>query len=397
EKGDSDIVVGENVTFEMYCNSSDFNLWYGANLDLSGKIIGGQNWGALYFFYGNHTAHSTAKIGVGRIQNRHASLTVLGSENGKNRYSENVAIADRTDAQVDVNYLLNEGSTFTAKDTYVEAGVVFDSNQEVMRDGASAFNFVNTKLDTGKITIGYADSTFNAENCVITVKTGIHSAGDGSITNNGTISLTDSTLTAVNVTNTGSIVLNNGTLKVTGTFTNNGTLTMDSSSKIVDANDNTVGASLSAGSTVAVADAYVSSSAAAAGVVFKGASEIDTSTVTGGDVDALPDGVTIVSAWHFDVETNGKEVEVSTMIEKGLSLDTIKIFHKADTEEAEWKLFAVGTDGIVDYDAETGVLSFTTSSFSGYAVAAPEPSAFGLLAGLGAIALAVSRRRRNRR
>lgn len=111
----------------------------------------------------------------------------------------------------------------------------------------------------------------------------------------------------------------------------------------------------------------------------------------------------IGASWDFSIEkSDDVEVFVQMYIGKGLSLDDIIIFHKDDGDSAEWTDF---TETVADlsYDSQTGLLSFTTKDFSSYAVtgtyssvAIPEPSAFALLAGLGALAF-VGTRRRNRR
>ncbi|MBQ7331824.1 MAG: PEP-CTERM sorting domain-containing protein, partial [Opitutales bacterium] len=138
--------------------------------------------------------------------------------------------------------------------------------------------------------------------------------------------------------------------------------------------------------------------AAGHNIIVHQVDNLDHETIRHGDKDHE-----IGASWDFDIEKeNDTEVFVQMYIGEGLSLDTIKIFHKDDGKE-DWDDFTE-TVGYLSYDSKTGLLSFTTTDFSSYAVsgihssvAIPEPSAFGLLAGLGAIALAVSRRRRSRR
>ena len=99
----------------------------------------------------------------------------------------------------------------------------------------------------------------------------------------------------------------------------------------------------------------------------------------------------VLAAWSFDIDNKSSDVtvtmDVGTLSESDQA--NLKILHKADGT-SDWTV----TDIKGEY--KDGKVTFTTNSFSSYAVAIPEPSAFGLLAGLGAIALAVSRRRRSR-
>ena len=141
---DNKIIVGENVTIEVYDNGSGMYVYYGSGLELNGTITGGQNWGVLYLYQGSHTVTETGKIGTGRIQVRgNATLTVKG--------------------EVDTNYLLIEGSTFTADGATVDAGVIYDNNNGGQRDGASTFNITNSTVTAGTVTLSYADTVLNID------------------------------------------------------------------------------------------------------------------------------------------------------------------------------------------------------------------------------------------
>ena len=133
------IIVGENVTFETYDNSSNFNVYYGPSLEVNGTITGGANWGALYLFNGTHTVSQTGKIGTGRVQMGYTTLTVTG--------------------EVDTNYLLVEKSTFTADGATACANVIYDNNNGTQRWGASNFNIKNgSDVTTTSLTLSYADT-----------------------------------------------------------------------------------------------------------------------------------------------------------------------------------------------------------------------------------------------
>ncbi len=107
-------------------------------------------------------------------------------------------------------------------------------------------------------------------------------------------------------------------------------------------------------------------------------------------------GTVVLSAWAFSVEKDADtEVMVTLDVGENVSLDMIRIHHKADGSE-DWD-DVTGTDQIANVTLSKGKLSFTTKKFSSYAATTiPEPSQFGLLAGLAALALAGTRRRRRK-
>ena len=179
----------------------------------------------------------------------------------------------------------------------------------------------------------------------------------------------------------GNLVESNQTLEATGSI---GAGSEVSSVKLTENASVTVKASEASSVTL---------TSSAEGVVVNKAEEIAT-----GDVEINVEGIVVkevLAAWSFDISNNDEDVTVTMDVGEDVDVSTIKIFHR-ENETSAWEDY---TEVVKDIKLENGKLTFTTTSFSDYtaAIAAPEPSAFGLLAGLGAIALAVSRRRRSRR
>ena len=91
------------------------------------------------------------------------------------RYSSDLAVKDRADAQVKVSNLFVEadpwGSSttkkgeFNAYDTFVSAGTVHDSNNGTVRgDGTVAFTIDHSKFVASSITLKRTDTVFALQN-----------------------------------------------------------------------------------------------------------------------------------------------------------------------------------------------------------------------------------------
>ena len=161
------------------------------------------------------------------------------------------------------------------------------------------------------------------------------------------------------------------------------------------------GGSLVEGSSVALtANASVTVTAAegsavtltsvAGNVVVKAATQLDASTLSFENKDGvvLVQASDVLAVWNFVVENAETGVTVTMDVGEGQALESLRIFHE---EDGKWTDV---TSVVTDKELKDGKLSFTTKDFSGYMVAMPEPSMFGLMAGLGALVLVGTRRRR---
>ena len=141
---DTKFVIDENVTFEIYDNASGIYLYYGPSLEIKGAVTGGQNWGSLYLYDGDHKVSETGKLGAGRIQTAHNNLEVKG--------------------EIDTNYLLVEGASLIADGAKINANVIYDNNNGGQRWGESEFVIKNgSELTTSKLTLSYEDSVLTID------------------------------------------------------------------------------------------------------------------------------------------------------------------------------------------------------------------------------------------
>ncbi|MGN0860974.1 MAG: PEP-CTERM sorting domain-containing protein, partial [Candidatus Spyradosoma sp.] len=134
----------------------------------------------------------------------------------------------------------------------------------------------------------------------------------------------------------------------------------------------------------------VTLSTASTAITVSKAESLDTRTISVSEIGAV-----VLSAWSFDITNSGADVMVTLDVGETVSVDAVRVYHKSDDEGAKWEDVTKEVGNLAV--SKDGKVSFTTKSFSSYAVASvPEPSTFGLLAGLGALALVAARRRRQK-
>ena len=94
-----------------------------------------------------------------------------------------------------------ESTLVNANNAIIDAEVIHDSNNGGMRWGASEFNFNNSNLTAGTLTIQYADSVVNFKDSEAVVS--------GTVTNAGTINVSGASAISAKVSGNGWICMDN--------------------------------------------------------------------------------------------------------------------------------------------------------------------------------------------
>lgn len=434
----SDVKATKTNFVEANLTNVDFQSAILKDADFTNAIIKGANFNSVSDFTANQL-YSTASYQDGDLAGISLGNNTLSGWNFRNQYLAGANFSSSTlngtdfrgaigldlmwysDMMAFSDYSINGTNVILADGTIgnfdVAAGTSFrieahEISAKLNDSGVISANG-NMELVGGMLEIN--GTLTNYGNISITAQTGGKNAqivikNEAAFTNAGTILIYAGTLAEnASVTifaNAGgdAVVVNEGTIKTFGGTYADGVFTAGTKNNVAAGSPLNVEVSL--GTSIIITDykretedgiKHAVSLSASAAIVIESVTNLDIAEIVLGETT-----YEIGASWDFDFAKKDEDTEVlvTMQIGSGLSSDLIKIFHREDDENAAWTDY---TDkvGDVAYDSATGMLSFTAKDFSSYAatgkhssIAIPEPSMFGLLAGLGALALVASQRRR---
>ena len=364
------LTKGEGANYTMTTSSIEIS---GGSIKGGDIYGGGIAQGAKLFSTYRATSHvGTANITIDASQNK---VAIAGNIYGGGRAD------DYGTATVgDVNIV------FKGKGENLNFGGVVDGNGHCNGKSANA-SVTGTKTFTFDGYTGAFNGTiqnFDSLNVVNSKLTGNVKVGD------------DITVEKIHISGNSSVgkfVNKSGVTLTFGAEIESGSTLEIESGAIGGANSSVSSVELAKGASVTVtaaAGSAVTLTSVAGDVVVKEATQLDASKLSFENEDGvvLVQTSEVLAVWDFVVENAEGGVTVTMDVGEGQALESLRIFHE---ENGAWTDV---TSVVTDKELKDGKLSFTTKDFSGYMVAAPEPSTFGLMAGLGALVLVGTRRRR---
>ncbi|MBP3302836.1 MAG: PEP-CTERM sorting domain-containing protein [Opitutales bacterium] len=266
----------------------------------------------------------------------------------------------KTDVEKNSHFTLNVGHVDSG---YALTGTAEGSGKITMKN--------NSLLHVGKLNLYNAGEgmtvALEADSSTINVISDVY-VGSGA-----EVSLKNSSLKATNITNNGTFTMDGGTLEITGTATLGGTVSINADEVILSG---TIAVDALTTKVLTIAESDVVINITGVSAVMTLAADDEAGTAGSG-----LSFETLKFSTDNENAVLGEDLDLETLIAD----ETTRNLIKSQLNDG---------DLITIENTATGV-TYTDCVYSNGAIAVPEPSAFGLLAGLGAIALAVSRRRRN--
>ena len=371
----------------IYANDSAVTISGGTNTFSENRARSGQG-GAIYASSGveisggtNTFTGNTAQYGSA-IYAMSGAVTISG---GMNTFTGNTATADGS--AIWANSVTFSGDSTEA--TFSGNGLDIYSHGSVTIKDAGTYSFDGgIYAATSSLSIENSATVTFTGNAVNTISSATTISGTGTKVTFG--ESTTTTTSGLSVTH-GAYVEINGSVTVNGDFTvdADSTLKILGTGTVTSSSETVSNVTVESGASVSVGNGAVKLTAAAAAITVNSVTKVATENLS------LGDNVETLAAWDFDIENAESMVTVSIAIDSGITPEDVTVYHQ--NASGDWE----NVTSTVNLTVTDGIATFSTTNFSAYALgvasAIPEPSAFGLLAGIGALALAISRRRRSRK
>ncbi|MCD8284322.1 MAG: hypothetical protein LUD52_06340 [Opitutae bacterium] len=442
--------VSSGATLSVTGNSTISGALSGAgNLTVSGEDVAVEI-GSMSSYTGTLTvgdgtnASSVKLVGSNAYDNSSTTIVVNAAStldlNGNSETTFALTLAGGT---LTSSSTPNDGNPRTAKQLPT---ITLTADSTVNAESGVTFGMLAGNYGESDIYLGGNTLTKTGDGTFFLLDTSVYNSTDKDSTAAGTIAVNAGTLeidgvsaSAATITVASGAALDvassgNYGASTIGTLTNAGTVTVESAGSLTIAGDSTSTGTLTSSGTLSIADGAtlnVSGTTTISGTLaISGTLEVSGGTTTvsasqasgnilidGGQLEVgasvtLSNTITVVLDYYLASEiatasTEGDTTSYAIVLNEGASVDGASIVLTASASF----LSSLDADGSYVFDIVSGDYSGTFDysglENAGYSVSedggiitiatAPEPSMFGLLAGLGALGLVAARRRRNRK